>query len=133
MIIQEVLINYLKANAGVLAKVADRIHYIQAPQNSTTPYIVLTTIGTNDTGTLTAPSGLVRQQIQLMVVADDVLTMVDTMQALHTALSAWPMVASVSSVSYSIQAATRENLNDFFDDDTKQYYSVARYDFFYHA
>jgi hypothetical protein len=133
MIGQEVIYNYLKANSGVAAKVSTRIHYLQAPQESVAPYLVLTTIGLTDLSTLQEPSKLSIHQIQIMVVADDVLAMVDTMQAVHTAMSLWPITATVSSVSYTINAAVRESQNDFFDNDTKQYYTVARYNLYYSA
>ena len=61
--------NALANNAGVSALVGTQIHYSEAPQNTPSPYIVMTKISAPRDYTHDGPSGLVKGRFQFSIFA----------------------------------------------------------------
>lgn len=131
MKLQEVITKYLTTYSGTSPYVSTRVHWIKAPQNSQTPYVVCSTVGEDPVYALAGPTGLVKTEVQFMVVSTSAQSVYDTMRLLDNALAQWPIEATIGITSYSIQAAVRKFASDYFDNEAKQFYSIVRYDFFY--
>lgn len=67
MLIEQALMTYLRAQSGVTDLVGDRIHFVQAPQGVTTPYIIVSKIDAPRGHTHDGADGLARPRFQLSI------------------------------------------------------------------
>jgi hypothetical protein len=128
--LQEIITTYLR-NHPNMASVSPRIHWITAPQNNPTPYIVCTTIGTETFNELTGTAGLKSTQVQFMLVANTQAVLFQNYRKLEECFIHWPINVTYNSQNYEIAAVVHRTNMDMYDEETQQYYIIARFDFYY--
>lgn len=90
MIIQEAIVTYLLANAGVAAEVSDRVYWGRLPQKPQYPCLMLETISSPATGSMAGETTLRQMRVQVSVYDPRYLKASTVLKAVRDALNDVP-------------------------------------------
>ena len=89
MDIETALMTYLLAQSGITALVGQKIHFMRAPQSTSTPYIIVSKIDAPRSYTHDGADGLVTARFQLSCFADKYGDAKSVVSAIQTAMNAF--------------------------------------------
>jgi len=123
MLIEEGLMTYLLAQTGVTGYVGERIHFVHAPQNVTTPYIIIIKISAVREHSHDGSSELAHPRFQLSVFAGTYSGVKTVTAALQTVLQAY----SGTMGSVSVDVVLYDNETDMYEQETGLYHTALDY------
>jgi len=130
MLIEQALMTFLLAQTGITDLVGTRIHFVQAPQDTETPYLVFQKISGVREHSHDGASGLANPRFQFSAFAETYSAAKGVIAALQTALDGYTgTMGGVGGV--YVGAALYEDENDLGREDSGLFGVSADY-FFWH-
>jgi len=126
MLIEQALMTYLLAQSGITSLVGQRIYFVQAPQDTETPYIVVTKVSGVREHSHDGSSHLAHPRFQFSVFATTYSSAKSIASALQTALQGYSGTMGGES-GVSVGATFYENEMDFYETESQLYHVPVDY------
>jgi len=123
MLIEQAILDELIGTAGITDLVGQRIYYVKAPQDVTTPYIVFTKVSAPREHDHDGSSGLVGARFQFSVFATTYYEAKQIVVQVQAVLQAY----SGTMGEVVVNGSFYQNEVDFWEEDTKLYHVACDY------